>query len=276
MKLGKTNTLKAHRTTENGCYLIDENGEEVLLPNAYVPKDLKLGEYLSVFVYLDNLQRITATTLVPKLEVESFAFLEVMDVNNMGAFLDIGLAKQLLVPYGEQATKLEKGDKRVFYMLLDEKTNRLIGSTKLNDFLFDEDVNLSNGEKVDLLCYKRTNLGMNVIVNQMFKGLIFNSDLHQNLRVGDALPGYVKLVRDDGKIDIVLEPVGYKNTIDKNSQLILDALQANNGVLSLTDKSSPEAIKSTLGMSKKAFKRGLGSLYKQQLVQLDDDATRLL
>lgn len=276
MQIGKTNILKAHRTTENGCYLIDENGEEVLLPNAYVPQDLKLGEFLSVFVYLDNLQRITATTLKPKIEVESFAFLEVMDVNNMGAFLDIGLAKQLLVPYAEQATRLNKGDKQVFYMHLDEKTNRLIGSTKLNDFLFDEDVNLKPGEKVNLLCYKQTNLGMNAIVNQLFKGLVFHSDIHQKLNIGDALTGYVKQVRKDGKVDVVLEPVGYKNTIDKNSQLILDALKANKGVLNLTDKSSPEAINKVLGMSKKNFKKGLGNLYKQKLVKLDKDATRLL
>ena len=276
MELGKTQTLKALRTTDNGCYLVDDDGNEVLLPNAYVSPELKLGDEISVFVYLDNEERITATTLKPKLELEEFAFLEIKQVNNAGAFADMGLVKQLMIPFREQEQKLEEGQFAVVFMLLGEETNRLVGSTKVRDFLFFDEIDVEEGDEVDLLFYRKTDLGMNAIVNNLFQGLVFKTDLHKPINIGDRLKGYVKKIREDGKLDLVLLPMGYKNLIDTASQQVLDAIKKNNGVLFLSDKSNPDEIKKQLGMSKKAFKKALGYLYKNKLVILEEKATRLV
>lgn len=276
MELGKTQVLRALRTTDNGCYLVDEEGNEVLLPNAYVSPELKLGDDISVFVYLDNGERITATTLKPKLELEQFAFLEIKQVNAAGAFADMGIVKQLMIPFREQEEKLEEGQFAVVFMLLDEETDRLIGSTKVRDFLFFDELDVEEGDEVDLLFYRKTDLGMSAIVNNMFQGLVFKTDIHKRVSIGDSLKGYVKKIREDGKIDVVLEPMGYKNVIDSVSQQVLDAITKNNGVLYLSDKSNPDDIKKQLGMSKKVFKKALGNLYKNKLVVLEERATKLV
>ena len=276
MEIGKTNTLKAARTTDNGCYLMDESGNEVLLPNAYVSADLKIGDDIDVFVYKDNEERAVATTLKPKLELEQFAFLEVMDINKAGAFVDMGVVKQLLVPYAEQTETMEVGNKYVIYLHLDEETDRLIGSTKIKDFLFFEEIEVEEGEEVDIMCYRSTDLGMSVIVNNMFQGLVFKNDIHKKITIGDQLKGYVKKIRADGKIDLVLEPMGYRNVIDSVSQQVLDAIKKNDGYLKLTDKSDPNEIRRELGLSKKAFKKALGNLYKQKLVVLEKEGTKLV
>ncbi len=276
MELGKTQVLRALRTTDNGCYLVDEEGNEVLLPNAYVSPELKLGDDISVFVYLDNGERITATTLKPKLELEQFAFLEIKQVNAAGAFADMGIVKQLMIPFREQEEKLEEGQFAVVFMLLDEESDRLVGSTKVKDFLFFDELDVEEGDEVDLLFYRKTDLGMSAIVNNMFQGLVFKTDIHKRVSIGDSLKGYVKKIREDGKIDVVLEPMGYRNIIDSVSQQVLDAIKKNGGVLYLSDKSNPEDIKKQLGMSKKAFKKALGNLYKNKLVVLEERATKLV
>ena len=276
MELGKTNFLKAARTTDFGFFLADEEGNEVLLPNAYVPKDLKVDDHLHVFVYRDNEERLIATTLKPKLEVEQFAYLEVKQVNNMGAFADWGLVKQLLIPYSEQIQKLEEGKHYVIYLHLDEKTDRLIGSVRIKDFLFFDDINVKPGDEVSILTYRKTDLGILAIVNGMFQGMIFHSDNHKNLSIGQSLPAYVKQVRPDGKIDLVLSPMGYQQAIDPHAQRILDAIQKNGGLLPLGDKSDPDEIKKQLGMSKKAFKKALGYLYKERKVVLHPTETKLV
>lgn len=276
MEIGKSNSLKAARTTENGCYLMDEEGNEVLLPNAYVPDSLKLGDRLEVFVYKDNEQRPVATTLKPKIQVDEFAYLEVKDVNKAGAFIDMGVVKQLLVPYSEQPIKMEEGEKYVVFCLVDEETDRLIGSAQLEDFIFTEDLDVVEGDEVELLVYKRSDLGMSVIVNQMYQGLIFHSEVHQPITIGDKLKGYVKNVRADGKLDIVLRPQGYRNEIDSVTQSVLDILNKEGGFFKYHDKSDPEEIKSVFRMSKKAFKRALGNLYKNRIVELSKDGTKLL
>jgi predicted RNA-binding protein (virulence factor B family) len=276
MELGKTQVLRALRTTDNGCYLVDEEGNEVLLPNAYVSPELKLGDDISVFVYLDNGERITATTLKPKLELEQFAFLEIKQVNVAGAFADMGIVKQLMIPFREQEEKLEEGQFTVVFMLLDEESDRLVGSTKVKDFLFFDELDVEEGDEVDLLFYRKTDLGMSAIVNNMFQGLVFKTDIHKRVSIGDSLKGYVKKIREDGKIDVVLEPMGYRNVIDSVSQHVLDAIKKNDGVLYLSDKSNPDDIKKQLGMSKKAFKKALGNLYKNKLVVLEERATKLV
>lgn len=276
MEIGKNNILKASRTTDNGCYLMDSSGEEVLLPNVYVPKELNLGDEITVFVYLDNEERPTATTLEPKVMLEQFAYLKVMDVNAAGAFMDMGLVKQLLVPYSEQPVKMEAGESYVVFCTLDDKTDRLIGSAQVEDFLFTEDLDIEEGQEVDILMYKRSDLGMNVIVNGMFQGLIFSSDIHKLVHVGDNQKAYVKTIRPDGKIDLILEPQGYRNVIDKASQQVLDYITKNGGSIPFTDKSDPDAIRRVFGMSKKSFKKTLGGLYKSKRVILNKETTDLV
>ncbi len=276
MEIGKINKLKAARTTDNGCYLMDAEGSEVLLPNAYVTKDLKLGDEIEVFVYKDNEERPVATTLAPKIQVDKFAYLQVMDVNKAGAFMDMGVVKQLMIPYSEQPVKMETGESYVVFCLLDDETDRLIGSAQLEDFIFTEEIDLEEGQEVDLLIYKRSNLGINVIVNQMFQGLIFHSDVHKRANIGDEIKGYVKTIREDGKLDILLQEPGYRNVIDKTTQGVLDILKKHGGKFPYHDKSNPDDIRRVFGMSKKAFKKALGNLYKNRMVELSKTGTKLL
>ncbi|MDG1756300.1 MAG: S1-like domain-containing RNA-binding protein [Bacteroidia bacterium] len=276
MEIGKTHRLKAARTTDNGCYLIDDNGTEVLLPNVYVSDNLKLGDEISVFVYLDNEERPVATTIKPHIELDKFAFLEVKDVNRAGAFMDIGLIKQLLVPFSEQPVKMEVGEWYVVFCLLDEQTDRLIASAMIDDFVFTEGIDLEEGDEVEALFYKKSDLGINAIVNNQFKGLVFQSDIDQDISIGNELKVYVKKIRSDGKIDLILKPQGYRNVIDQSTQSVLDQLKQENGFFKYTDKSSPDDIRSEFGMSKKAFKKALGNLYKQKIVRLEKDGTYLI
>lgn len=275
MEIGKTNKLIVTRTTENGCYLEDVANNEVLLPNAYVTDDIGIGDEIEVFIYKDSEDRIVATTLKPYVQFEEFAYLQVKEVNDYGAFMDWGLSKDLMVPFAEQTVKMEAGKWYLIFLLEDEETERLIGSTKVKDFIFTKDIDVKKGDEVDLLLYETTELGMNAIVNNMYKGLIFNSNIHKNIQPGDKIKGYVKQVREDGKIDLLLEPEGYEKNIDKNSEIILFALKENKGFLKLTDKSPPEDIKKLLGLSKKAFKKSLGYLYKQKIIEINTDRIKL-
>ena len=276
MQIGKTHRLKAARTTDNGCYLIDDNGTEVLLPNVYVSDNLKLGDEISVFVYLDNEERPVATTIKPHIELDKFAYLEVKDVNRAGAFMDMGLIKQLLVPFSEQPVKMEIGEWYVVFCFLDEQTDRLIASAMIDDFVFTEGIDFEEGDEVEALFYKKSDLGINAIVNNQFKGLVFQSDIDQDISIGNKLKAYVKKIRSDGKIDLTLKPQGYRNVIDQSTQSVLDQLKQENGFFKYTDKSSPDDIRSEFGMSKKAFKKALGNLYKQKIVRLEKDGTYLI
>lgn len=276
MQIGKTHRLKAARTTDNGCYLIDDNGTEVLLPNIYVSDNLKLGDEISVFVYLDNEERPVATTIKPHIELDKFAYLEVKDVNRAGAFMDMGLIKQLLVPFSEQPVKMEIGEWYVVFCLLDEQTDRLIASAMIDDFVFTEGIDFEEGDEIEALFYKKSDLGINAIVNNQFKGLVFQSDIHQEISIGDKQKVYVKKIRSDGKIDLTLKPQGYRNVIDQSTQSVLDRLKQEKGFFKYTDKSNPDHIRSEFGMSKKAFKKALGNLYKQKIVRLEKDGTYLI
>lgn len=274
MQLGKINKLKVDRITKFGTYLVNDNNDEVLLPDDY-EAEVALDDEIEVFIYLNNNEEYVATTNMPKVFLNQFAFLEVKDVNNVGAFIDIGIEKELLVPYAEQTEEMHIGNQYLIFMYLDEETNRLVGSCKENDFVFFDEIDIEKGDEVDLLLYRNTEHGMNAIVNNLYKGLIFESDIHKKINPGDQLKGYVKNVREDGKIDLVLAPIGYKSEIDTTSKLILEKLKAEDGVLYLTDKSSPEKIKSEFGLSKKAFKRSLGFLYKKKFILILEDCIKL-
>ena len=275
MEIGKTNRLKAARTTEFGFFLSDDKGNEVLLPNAYVSDELKLEDEIDVFIYRDSENRIVATTLKPYVELDEFAYLKVNQVNKFGAFLDWGLPKDLMVPFSEQKERMEEGSSYIIFMFMDESTERLVATTNLNEFFYSDDIDVKQGDEVELLLYKMSDLGMNAIVDNLYKGLIFKSDIHKDIRVGDRVRGYVKQVRNDGKIDLALEPIGYKDSIENTADMILSAINENDGLLLLTDKSTPEEISATLGISKKAFKRGLGYLYKKKKVKLFDGYVKL-
>jgi len=278
MQLGKRNILKVSTITDSGYLLEDSDSKDILLPLTESVDKLNIGDSLEVFVFRDNKNLLTATTRTATVAFEQFAYLKVKDINKVGAFMDWGIPKDLLVPYAEQTEKMVVGNRYLIFMLLDEETNRLIGSCKENEFiLFDTDrIKLEIGDEVDLLLFNKTELGINAIVNNMYKGLIFNSDIHKDIKPGDQCKGYVKKVRDDGHIDLLLEPLGYKKSIDPTIQTILTALSKNDGCLYLTDKSTPEAIKEQLGLSKKAFKRGLGNLYRQKKITILDDCIRLV
>lgn len=275
MKLGKINRLKVSRITEFGTYLEDDENNEVLLPDAYT-NEVELDELIDVFIYLNNDDQYTATTNTPLIETNKFAYLQAKDVNNVGAFMDMGVSKELLVPFAEQTEEMFVGNWYLVFMFVDEETDRLVGSCKENEFVFFDDIDVTIGDKVELLPYRKTDIGIQAIVNNLYKGLIFNSDIHKELFLGVKQEGYVKTIRDDGKLDLSLEPLGYRQSIDPTSTLILDKLKQANGQLFFTDKSTPEAIKQEFGISKKAFKRGIGYLYKQKNIVILKDSIRII
>ena len=276
MKLGKINRLKVNRITEYGTYLVDDEQNEVLLPEDYQGDDVELDEILDVFIYLNSNDEYTATTLIPFIQVNRFAYLQVKDVNRVGAFMDIGISKDLLVPYAEQTEEMREGNWYLVFMFVDEETDRLVGSCKENEFLFFDEIDVDVNDEVDLLPFRKTDLGIHVIVNNLYKGLIFHSDVHKEIDLGEKMKGYVKNVRDDGKIDVLLEPLGYRKSIDPTSAIILKRLEEANGQLFFTDKSSPEDIKNKFGLSKKAFKRGIGNLYKQKKIAILKESIRII
>ena len=275
IKIGDYNTLEILRETDQGLYIADEEGNEVLLPNRYVPKEFKIWDKIEVFVYLDNEERPVAVTDKPYIKVNEFAMLRCNQVTAHGAFLDWGLLKELFCPFKEQAYKMKAGSWYLVYCYLDEKTGRLVASSKTNSFLDNKDLTVSPFEEVDLIVSHPSEIGMNVIVNEKHTGLIFKEDIYKDLSIGDRLKGYVKKIRPDNKLDISLGKIGYRN-IEPNAETIMIELEDNSGFLALTDKSDPEAIKEILQMSKKSFKKAVGSLYKQHLIEIKDDGIYLV
>lgn len=273
--IGDFNTLEILRETDQGLYIADEEGNEVLLPNRYVPKEFKIWDKIEVFVYLDNEERPVAVTDKPYIKVNEFAMLRCNQVMAHGAFLDWGLLKELFCPFKEQAFKMKAGSWYLVYCYLDEKTGRLVASSKTNSFLDNKNLTISPFEEVDLIISHPSEIGMNVIVNEKHSGLIFKEDIYYDLSIGDRLKGYVKKIRPDNKLDIGLGKIGYRN-IEPNAETIMRELEDNSGFLALTDKSEPEEIKDILQMSKKSFKKAIGSLYKQHLIEIKDDGIYLV
>lgn len=276
IEVGKYNELKILRHTSVGLYLGDESGEDVLLPNKYCPENYDLDDIIKVFVYRDYEDRKIATNLTPKVFLNEFAFLRVVAVADVGAFLDWGLEKDLMVPFKEQRQKMEEGRWYVVYLDLDKETDRLYASNKIEKLLKNDVLTIKKGEEVDLLVMQKTDIGFSVIVNNVHKGLIFENEIFKELNIGDKLTGFVKKIRDDNKIDISIQPIGYDNFNDPNMDLIYSTLSENKGFLTITDKSSPDEIYLQFGISKKAFKKAIGSLYKQRKITIQPKGIRLI
>lgn len=274
IKIGEDNTLKVARKTSIGLYLTD--GEtDILLPNKYVPKNVKVEDEVVVFVYLDQEERPVATTLEPYIYINEFALLKVSFTNKFGAFLNMGLEKDLFVPFAEQARPMKEGNYYLVYMYLDEKTNRLVGSSRLNQFLSNDTITVQVGDEVELVVSHITDLGINVIVNEQHKGLMYKNEVFEDLRTGDRIIGYIKNIRPDGKIDVSRTRVRVEAITDGAEQ-VLAALLENNGFLGLSDNSHPEDIRTVLNMSKKMFKKAIGGLYKEKKIIITDKGIHLV
>ncbi len=263
MQLGRINELTIDRLTPPGAYLFDQQGNEVLLPKKYLLPEHIEGSQVSVFVFKDSENRIVSTTETPLILLGDFTYLEVVHNNPFGTFVDWGLDKDLMVPYGEQTHRLEEGEKYLFTLRYDQATDRLFGSMKVKKML-EPCIEELTDQEVELLICEPTQLGRNVIVNNRYSGLIFNTDITKSIQRGDRLIGFVKNVREDGKLDITLEPtsfVKYDQAMDK----ILQILQKH-PKLELSDKSDPDEIRDKLGMSKKTFKQTIGKLFKAKKI----------
>ena len=273
--IGVYNELTILRSTSVGLHLGDEQGEDVLLPNKYCPEEYEVGDKIDVFVYLDYAERKVATNIDPKIKLHEFALLKTTSVENVGAFMDWGLEKELMVPFKEQRQNMEEGRWYVVYLDIDEKTDRLYATNKIEKRLQNENLTVEQGDEVDLLVYTKSDLGYSLIINNKHKGLVFDNEVFRELNIGDKLKGYVKEIREDNKIDISLSPVGYANYNDINANRILDKLHQNDGFIGINDKSSPHEIYDEFGISKKAFKKAVGALYKNRDISIEAKGIRL-
>ena len=275
IRLGEYNTLEILRETDPGLYLGDTEENVVLLPHRYKPENFNIGDMLEVFVYLDYEERPVATTLTPHVLLNDFGYLHCSDVNEFGAFMDWGVQKQLFVPFKEQARPMKVGNWYIVYLSMDEQTSRLVGSSKTNKYLNNDTVTLEKFDEIAIMVTHITDLGANVIVNGKHKGLIFINDIFEDIRTGDTMKAFVKSVREDNKIDVVLQSPGYRS-IEPNANFILEELKAAGGFMPLHDKSDPQAIKNELGMSKKSFKKAIGTLYKDKQIAINPDGIELI
>ncbi|OFX43780.1 MAG: GntR family transcriptional regulator [Bacteroidetes bacterium GWA2_30_7] len=274
LEIGKYNNLTILRHTSVGLFLSDESGEEVLLPTKYCPEKVIIGNKINVLVYRDNAERKIATTLTPKILLHEFALLQVTAEAEVGTFVDWGMEKDILVPFKEQRMRMEKERWYIVYLDLDKETDRLYASNKVDKFLSNDILTIKEGQKVDILIWKQTDIGFSVIINNKHSGLIFDNEIFKKLNIGEKLTGYVKQIREDNKVDISLHAIGFENSNDPNCELIFQTLIDNNGFLAITDKSSPDDIYTEFGISKKAFKKAIGTLYKQRKIELLADGIK--
>lgn len=272
INIGKINQLKVVRQQGANIYLGDNMSGKVLLADRKPPV-CQVGDTLEVFVYVDGEGHLAATVQKPLAQVGDIAWLKVVSLNYVGAFLDWGLPKDLLVPFSEQHHEMEVGRSYLVKVFFDDQ-DRIAASTKIDKWLSDEAEGFEAGQKVSLIIADKTDLGVKAIVNNSYWGMLYQNELFQPVRKGQKLDGYIKQIRDDGKIDLSLHQPGYGKVMPLTDK-ILDRLKANNGVLALSDKSPPEAIYATFGVSKKVFKQAIGALYKQQLIAIEKDAIKL-
>lgn len=274
VKLGKYNQLEVVKAVDFGVYLNGGDDGEILLPSRYVPEECKPGDVLNVFIYLDNEERLIATTLQPYVQVGEFACLEVAWVNEYGAFLDWGLMKDLFVPFREQKMKMQKGHRYVVHAHVDEDSYRIMASAKVERYLSKELPEYQPGEEVEVMVWQKTDLGYKVIVDNKFGGLVYQKEIFKPLEPGMHMQAFVRQVREDGKIDLTLQKDGLQK-VDDFAEVLLQYIKDNDGHTSLNDKSPAEEIYETFGVSKKTFKKAVGDLYKKRLIVLVEGGIRL-
>lgn len=274
LKIGNYNTLEVVKLVDFGVYLDGGNGLEILLPTRYIDKPLHVGDKIEVFIYTDSEDRLIATTLRPLATVGEFAFLRVQQVNKIGAFVDCGLAKDILVPFKEQKMRMIQGRNYLVYLYLDDASKRIAASSKIEKFLNNTYPEYKKGQQVQALVYRKNEIGYNVIVSNLHSGMIYDNEIFANINIGDYVTAYVKNVRADGKIDLTLSDQ-IENRIDALCERILKYMMINNGCLGVKDNSSPEEIKATFGCSKKDFKKAIGNLYKARKIKIENDKISL-
>jgi len=274
VNIGKYNTLSVIALTDNGAYLDAGELGEVLLPKRYTPNNIEIEDNIKIFLYLDSADRLVATTETPLAQVDEFASLKVVQINKIGAFLDWGLKKDLLVPYNQQHTKMEVGKYYLVRIFLDTRTERIAASSKLDKFIDIWPAEYSDGDKVEITIAGKTDLGFKAIINEQHWGLLYDNEIFQPLRTGKKLTAYIKKMREDGRIDLILTRGGKGKVIDFKDVLIKH-LEENDGFSPLHDKSSPEVIQRTLGVSKKTFKSTIGNLLKTGKISIEKNGIRL-
>ena len=268
MNIGEINILRVSRNTPHGLFLEDDQGESVLLPGKYLKGTEKEGDEVEVFIYNDSEDRLIATTENPKIHLNEFAVLKVIDVTKYGVFMDWGLEKDLLVPFKEQNKKMKLGNSYVVRMYLDEDTDRLVATGKINRFLSNEPLDLKENDSAELIIYNQSELGYDVIINEKHQGLLFRNEVFTPVKIGDKLTGFIKQIRADGKIDVSLQPAQPEH-LEKSARKILEVIRSEGGSIKISDKSPPDVIYSIFGMSKKTFKRVVGNLYKQRKIIIE-------
>lgn len=273
-EIGKYNTLNIVKILDFGAYLDADELGEILLPIKQLPPDAKVGESLEVFIYNDSEDRLIATSKEPLALADEFAVLKVVEINKTGAWLDWGLEKHLLVPFNEQKQNMLADKSYLVYVFLDKQTKRLVASSKLQKFLDNVPPEYTEGQEVDLLISNKTDLAYTAIINNTHSGLIYTNEVFKKLKRGEKIKGYIKKIREDEKIDLTLEKIGYEK-IDSISESVLETIKTYHGYLLLSDKSSPEEIKKLLGISKKNFKKAIGALYKKKLITIEEKGIRL-
>lgn len=275
IEIGKINTLTVLRETTVGFYLGDSEGNEVLLPNSYIKEKPDVKSKLEAFIYKDSEDRLIATLRNPIAKLNDYTCLRVNAVSDIGAFMEWGLEKDLFVPYSEQKFNMEEGRYYVVYVYLDDVSKRIVGSSKLDKFLSNEDMKLEGGQEVEIMVTEESPLGYSCIINGLYKGLIYHNDVYQDLFVGEELIAYVKTIREDKLVDISLQKGGFKNVLSA-TEVILEYLENHDGFVDLHDKSSPEEIAAKFKMSKATFKKSIGVLYRHRKVLIKPNGVYLV
>ena len=274
IELGKFNQLEIVKQVDFGMYLDGGEEGEILLPTRYVPEGCKIGDMLNVFLYLDIDERLNATTLTPLVQVGEFACLEVAWVNEFGAFLNWGLMKDLFVPFREQKMKMQIGRKYVIHAHMDDESYRIVASAKVERYLLKDIPDYTPGEKVEILIWQKTDLGFKAIINNKYSGLLYENEIFTPIETGMKMIAFVKQVREDGKVDLMLQKTGFEK-VDDFSKTLLDYIRAHDGSIKMNDKSPAEEIYAVFGVSKKTFKKGIGDLYKKRLITLQEGGISL-
>ncbi len=275
IKIGKINRLKVLKEVNFGIYLDGFDKGEILMPQKYVPQNTKVNDEVDVFIYLDTEDRLVATTETPFAFVDEFAYLECIANTKFGAFLDWGILKNVLSPFREQKANMSVGKYYLVYIYLDNESQRIVASAKIEKFLDNTIPNYTPGQEVDLLVADKTDLGYKVIINNLHSGIVYFDDVFENLNKGDKTIGYIKKVREDDKIDITLHKFGYRK-VEDNLDKVINYLKENNRFVNLNDKSDPEDIYKIFSFSKKTFKQIIGALYKQQKIKITEKGIELI